>query len=267
MRSVFILLFLSHWAWAQKADFQIEVYAQEKETEVQLLANNPHPFPISVKVNVELKGTQLKSPLEDYYVLEPLADEYLLSSILKPVNKAWSYRYGYTYSMGDAKAVHNDDFAYQLPFPAGKSYRLTQGYNGRSTHQGINALDFTMPEGDVILAARAGKVVRVKESSNRGCPAPRCVDDANYISILHEDGTLADYVHLQKNGALVEVGDEVEKGQKIALNGDTGWASGAHLHFVVYTTGEQPQITIPVKFEVAPGKVEALQEGRNYEAF
>lgn len=57
---------------------------------------------------------------------------------------------------------------------------------------------------------------------------------ANYIIIKHADGTFAEYVHLQKDGALVRMGDEVTVGQPIGLSGQTGFASKPHLHFDVF---------------------------------
>lgn len=245
----------------------MKIYVDEDENAIRLLGDNSEYFPISVSLQIDLKGTKLENPLEDYYVLQPNSSGTLLATIPKPSNRSWSYRFAYNYSMGNALAIHDDQYAYQLPFPQGQSYRLTQGYNGRSTHQGLNALDFTMPEGDTITAAREGIVVRIKEDSNRGCPSSNCANDGNYVTILHSDGTMADYVHLQKNGVLVELGDIIEKGQVIALNGATGWASGAHLHFVVYSTGEHAQESIQVRFETAPGRIEFLEENTTYSAF
>jgi len=251
---------------AQSPDFNMNIYVEESDSEVKILGDNSEAFPISLSLQVDIKGTKLKEKLNDYYVLQPNSKGTLLTSIIKPGNGSWSYRFAYNYSMGNALARHNDSYAYQLPFPKGKSYRLTQGYDGRTTHRGLNALDFTMPEGDTITAAREGLVIRIKEDSNRGCPSSNCANDGNFVTILHDDGTMADYVHLQQNGVLVEVGDKIEAGQKIALNGATGWASGAHLHFVVYTTGKSAQETIKVKFETEPGQVKSLQEGELYTA-
>lgn len=261
-----LLFFLSGTLLAQEANYQLRIYEQADDNKVKILADNLEPFPITISLKITLKGTTLDRPLDQYYVLEPNSTEVLLSTIIKP-NSSWSYRFSYTYSMGDALVKHDDGYAYQLPFPKGKSYRLTQGYNGRTTHRGINSLDFTMPKGDTILAAREGTFVRIKEDSNRGCPSASCMDDGNFVTILHDDGTLADYVHLQQNGVLVELGDQVQKGQAIALNGATGWASGAQLHFVVYITGNEAQKTLKVKFESKAGEVDYLQEGKLYKAF
>jgi murein DD-endopeptidase MepM/ murein hydrolase activator NlpD len=56
---------------------------------------------------------------------------------------------------------------------------------------------------------------------------------ANFIRILHDDGTMALYAHLREEGALVRVGQRVRAGQQIGLSGNTGFTTGPHLHFVI----------------------------------
>ncbi|WP_286757327.1 M23 family metallopeptidase [Roseivirga sp. UBA838] len=267
MRWTFLLLLSVHWTFAQSVDMELRIFAEDSENEVSILADNQELFPISVSLQLRVVNAKLPEDMEEFYVIPPKTRALKLTSITKPQNQTWSYQLSYNYAIGNAKAVHNDDHTYRLPFLKGKSYRLSQGYNGATTHRGSNALDFTMPEGDTITAARPGVVVRIKEDSRRGCPSSECADYSNYVTLLHDDGTLADYVHLKYRGVLVALGDTVLEGQPIALAGATGWASGSHLHFVVYTTGKSPYITIPVRFEVAEGKVQSLQEGELYTAF
>ena len=58
----------------------------------------------------------------------------------------------------------------------------------------------------------------------------------NYLRIEHPNGYVAVYEHLKKK--LVKVGDEVEKGQLIAIMGCTGSCTGTHLHLTIYKNGE-----------------------------
>ncbi|MGB8169537.1 MAG: M23 family metallopeptidase [Chthoniobacteraceae bacterium] len=44
---------------------------------------------------------------------------------------------------------------------------------------------------------------------------------------------MGEYLHLQKNGVLVKVGDEVQAGDLVARSGNTGCSTGPHLHFHV----------------------------------
>ena len=59
------------------------------------------------------------------------------------------------------------------------------------------------------------------------------------IVIQHPDGSRAGYWHLQKDGALVNVGDTVSKGQVIGLSGKTGYAFQPHLHFIVWISAKR----------------------------
>jgi len=108
--------------------------------------------------------------------------------------------------------------------------------------------------------------VEVKEGSNKGCPDPSCKSLANYVLVLHDDGSIASYVHLKHKGALVSVGDRVEAGQDIGLSGNTGWSRGAHLHFSVYVPTFKGDQTLATKFLVEKGSVQALEPHESYTA-
>lgn len=57
--------------------------------------------------------------------------------------------------------------------------------------------------------------------------------NGNYIKVEHSDGFTTLYAHLDE--ILVATGDKVQKGDTIAMSGQTGEASGPHLHFQIYT--------------------------------
>jgi hypothetical protein len=138
-----------------------------------------------------------------------------------------------------------------LPFPAGKQVTISQGNFSNTSHSGTAryAVDFPVPEGTVAVAARSGVVLRVKEDSNTNCNNESCAASANYVVIDHGDGTRAYYLHLKQNGALVQVGDVVCKGQTIALTGNTGWTLGPHLHIQVNDVFEE---SLPIVFDELP---------------
>jgi murein DD-endopeptidase MepM/ murein hydrolase activator NlpD len=154
---------------------------------------------------------------------------------------------------GNPYTVQADlDFLYTLPFQVGKRYQIIQGFNGKKSHnydRSRYALDFNMRIGDTICAARSGIVIGVKEDSNIGGNSRKYQPYSNKIVIAHEDGTFAHYAHLKQNGAFVELGDQVEKGQVIGLSGNTGYSGGPHLHFVVRIPTEQGEKAIPIKIE------------------
>ncbi|MEX2362045.1 MAG: M23 family metallopeptidase, partial [Balneolaceae bacterium] len=137
---------------------------------------------------------------------------------------------------------------------------------GAYSHKGDlrYSLDFSLSLSDEIYAARGGVVVALEESNDRGGSLVQYMEYANYITILHDDGTFADYSHLMKNGVDVEIGQKVRMGQLIGFSGATGYASGPHLHFVVKKTKKGGgYISIPIKFTTKDGII-SLQEGQSY---
>ena len=67
----------------------------------------------------------------------------------------------------------------------------SQGFAGYYSHNGRQryAVDFNVPIGTPIAAARAGYVFAVKEDSSSNCPSVSCSADSNYLRIMHGDGT------------------------------------------------------------------------------
>lgn len=129
------------------------------------------------------------------------------------------------------------DVEYRLPLPHAVVPRIDQGYGGRFSHTDLQnryAVDFAVPEGTPVLAARDGAVMQVESGfRTAGTDAGRYAGQANYIRVAHDDGTMAVYAHLKPGGALVRVGQRVRAGDRIGLSGNTGYTTGPHLHFVV----------------------------------
>lgn len=112
-----------------------------------------------------------------------------------------------------------------------KSRRITSGFgyrqdpmHGRAAfHAG---LDIGGKLGDPVYAAAEGKVIEAGSQPTRG----------NYIVIHHGNQLETWYMHLQS--LLVDVNDNVSKGDHIAKLGNTGRSTGAHLHFQVLQQGK-----------------------------
>ncbi len=84
-------------------------------------------------------------------------------------------------------------------------------------HTGI---DVAAPFGTTVGAAADGVVVAVGHSG---------VGYGNYVVIAHGGGFMTLYGHLLETD--VEVGNKVVRGQRIGLEGSTGWSTGPHVHF------------------------------------
>lgn len=183
-------------------------------------------------------------------------------------NHPWEYSYTNYFKMGSSVAAP-DDYVYSLPYLPGHAYPISQGYDGKFSHFGPNeyAIDWALPLGTPVCAARAGLVVKVKDDSNKGGGSMAYDKFNNYILIRHSDGTLGHYCHLKKGGVRVKPGDRVVAGEVIALSGDTGFSTGPHLHFSVFKTKDgEHRLSIPVKFRIADGEAITLAEGNAYQA-
>ena len=81
-----------------------------------------------------------------------------------------------------------------------------------------------------------------------GADRGKFVDKANRVLVLHDDGTMSVYAHLQPNSIRVRRGGEVKRGQWIANSGNTGYSSGPHLHFVVQLNVGMALESLPFRF-------------------
>ena len=156
---------------------------------------------------------------------------------------------------GDPLA-HPRDVAYRLPLRQ-KGTRIDQGYGGRFSHtdpQNRYAVDFAADQGTPVVAARDGVVMQVERDFDKaGLNLEKYGGRANFVRILHDDGTMAVYAHLQEGGVLVHVGQRVRVGQQIGLSGNTGFTTGPHLHFVVQVNRGMRLQSIPVRIVDAAG--------------
>lgn len=179
----------------------------------------------------------------------------------------WDHTFAYQWHYGVIGAKADTKYAYALPFRRGESHVMIQGFNGSFSHQGKYALDFDMPEGSPVCAARDGIVTSVEEKYSVGGESEALKLKANHIEILHSDGTFARYAHLKKNGARVRVGRRVKRGQVIGYSGNTGYSSGPHLHFeVVLLKRDLDYESIPVGFRTSREGFVYLREGEEYTA-
>ncbi len=116
-------------------------------------------------------------------------------------------------------------------YPMTGSSRVTSHFSrarrhpvtGRITpHHGV---DFGMPTGTPVLSTGDGVVTRVHTHPFAG----------KYIEIRHGSQYVTRYLHLSR--ILVRRGQKVERGERIALSGNTGRSTGPHLHFELHVNG------------------------------
>lgn len=97
-----------------------------------------------------------------------------------------------------------------------------------STNGNHTGMDYNVPVGTPVKAAMDGIVSQVDINADYGTS----------IMIDHSNGMQSIYAHL--SGKNVKVGDQVKRGQNIGKSGESGNASGPHLHFEVRNGKNNP---------------------------
>ena len=203
----------------------------------RVVARNDGPAPITIHVALDSEniGTTADWPL----VAVVPAHGSLPLAYMAPVNEGEPYRYlfSYTYYVGRVDAPASTQALYRYPFPDGQAHAITQAHGAKlSSHnnpQNLYAVDFDMPSGTPVVAARDGVVVDVVMSHHSGGQDISYMEHANTVTIVHDDGTIAEYAHLSPGPALVTRGERVNAGRLLGYSGNTGYSTGPHLHFVV----------------------------------
>ena len=204
----------------------------------------------------------LFAPVE-FDVRSPLFENGKLSLEVAPNSKKNLYSalaisgirpdYNFRWALGSPKAEHRHDY-YLPPVPGNQSFRVSQSFNGRFSHQrepNVYSVDIAMPVGTTLHAARGGIVSSTKDDYHMGGAKNYFLDKANFINILHDDGTIATYAHILLGSLKVKPGDKITPGQPIARSGSSGYSTGPHLHFVIRRNTGMNYKSVPFKFRQA----------------
>lgn len=123
-----------------------------------------------------------------------------------------------------------------LPLECGETAKISQGNFGDFSHQGKSAyaFDFAIPLGTPMVATADGTVTHHYAGTKPGDPCydgggPECIAEANFVTLLHGDGTTSVYAHL--SAVEVAVDEFVPRGTPVGLSGSTGYSTGPHAHF------------------------------------
>jgi murein DD-endopeptidase MepM/ murein hydrolase activator NlpD len=212
----------------------------EKNKQVSYWLYNKKPFVVTVTLEVDTSNLKTLAKNQRQYVVSQVLRGYQRVKVLElnPINihrRIW-HDESFYWTPGNMLAVHQEGTVYQYPYDLDAYFPIVQGFGGGYSHRGASkyAVDFAMPIGTPIHAARAGVVIDLVEHHTRGGASRKYAKYANYVVILHGDDTTGEYYHLKKNGVTVTRGDKVKAGQKIGYSGNTGFSSLPHLHFAIY---------------------------------
>jgi murein DD-endopeptidase MepM/ murein hydrolase activator NlpD len=263
-----------------KPDFSLAVKTAWRQAgdNFEITAKNDEKFPVYLEMSMR-KLVNLKSEKGKAFLVEVAAQSEVVVNTLSPI-KAGAYAtfddYFEPYLHDATRHKPDKKFIYELPYAVGFSPPVLQGYNGKFSHNtvlNIHALDFSMPRGTPILAARAGVVVASRSDVTTGGHDPALLGTVdgggNFVMVLHDDGTIGNYFHMRCGSIVLKKGDAVKAGDALGEAGSTGYSHPdyPHLHFVVRVPEQKNPYgkkTIPTLFRTRAGVV-TLKEGESYE--
>lgn len=237
----------------------VSIESRQVGQEMLIIAHNNSSFPYSIKASlIDNNNAASDHSWPIYAVLTPNSNSVLAKVFAADKASGFSFKTYMTSMPGDFNAVHDPSAIYRLPYQDGMSFSIGQAIGGpRTTHNTPNslfAIDFNMPEGTPIIAARDGVVVQTEDKFTDGGRDQYYADKANFVRIMHNDGTAGIYAHLMHKGVAVSLGQFVTAGTLLGYSGSTGFSSGPHLHFVVThvvkTSEGFDDVSIPISFYV-----------------
>jgi len=251
----------------------IEIFERERADGTYVLAAR-NSFYGTVQIAFELLTTSSVTadvPQRGNRILEPRSDTELFPLIGVYPNEPVQIEYGFQYLHGHPGAKHVPEEPYRLPYALATEFIVSQAYPDVVTHSdGANryAIDFVMPVGTGIYAARSGIVIEVasdhyESGVDLAADGPR----ANIVRILHADGTMALYAHLNWNSIRVAPGQRVARGEYLADSGNTGFSTGPHLHFVVQRNAGGIMESVPIVFQGPGGAIVGVETGDSPTAY
>ena len=230
----------------ERLDLQVKLETKKHAAGETLLVRNDLYAPVEIKLQLNDVVNAVGAPDKPIsWVLPPRSKIRLVTLTPRDPQQPLQYKTRLHYALGDPRLLPKH-YDYPLPWVGGP-FRLTQGANGKYSHftpKGRYALDIAMPEGTPIVSARSGMVVKIEnQQSGRGNNP-----SGNFVRVLHDDGTMGVYLHLQRGSVKVREGQRVTLGQQLARSGNTGNSTGPHLHFVVQRNVGMALESIPYDF-------------------
>lgn len=163
---------------------------------------------------------------------------------LTPIDKKKPIKYSYVVStirgVVDPKKV-DSLFVYLLPFAEGakvtvaENSNVSEKYFDNEKKETWKSYSFRTQGNDTVFSARQGVVIKVAdEYDDKKLQDKKYTSKNNYILIEHEDGTIARYAGISRNGICVKEGDVVTSHTPMALLAKDEDGENFRLIFAVY---------------------------------
>jgi murein DD-endopeptidase MepM/ murein hydrolase activator NlpD len=248
---------------------EVRLFQRLDDAGVALIAKNTFYAPIQLAYRLsQTQNVASNTPRDGLTVLPPRSEVPVIEVGKATFGQDIGFQYEFRFLPGEPGAEHRPAQPYRLPFALSTTVAVSQAFPDTTTHGDPGsqyAIDFVMPVGTHVFAAREGVVIDVasdfyEHGTNLKVDGPR----ANLIRILHDDGTMALYGHLNWNTIRVVPGQHVARGEYIADSGNTGFTTGPHLHFVVQRNRGGALVSVPIEFAGAAGAPIAVRSRESY---
>jgi len=251
---------------------QVNLLQRSTRSGITLFAQNTFFAPVQIAFRLQaIENVSADTPREGLKVV-PARSEMELVVVGKAVEQVeLRFDSDFQFLPGEPGVEHRPEQPYRLPYALSSEAPVSQAFPDMTTHTdtaSAHAVDFVMPIGTDVFAARDGIVIEVasdffENGTNLSVDGPR----ANVVRVLHDDGTMALYVHLNWNTIRVVPGQRVQRGEYLADSGNTGFSTGPHLHFVVQRNRGGALESLPLQFVGANGSAITLKSGQSYTAY
>ncbi|NNF66487.1 MAG: M23 family metallopeptidase [Gammaproteobacteria bacterium] len=237
-----------------------------------IFADNQYHGPVEFELEIVDAASVGRSPEEavNHVVLPAAKKTQVLRVDSQQAGVSSNFRYKYKYMLGEPDIKHDSTYLYRVPYAVAQEFRVTQAYPTAITHNSPDsrhAVDFEMPVGTAIHAAREGTVVAIAFRSYSGGTTAEDAQKANIVRVVHDDGTIATYAHLRLDSVRVRPGDRVQRGEYLADSGNTGFSTGPHLHFAVSRNRGFDLESVPLHFLGASNKAAQARSGKILQAY
>jgi len=226
----------------------------------QFYIRNDYPGPVEVEINFsERDNVQTNPELPRRFIVESGTSPTLFEAHAVNAEKGWKLALKYRYMIGAPQPNYNAIVSYLPPIAPNAEFQISQAFGGSFSHtdaQNQYAVDIVMPVGTPVYAAKSGIVVETENDFYKGGDNKAYSSEANNIRILHDDGAMSVYAHLELETAQVYPGMSVAAGQLIGHSGNTGFTTGPHLHFAVQVNRGMELVSVPFNFINQSGQAE-----------